>query len=130
MNTKAMKGVLLATVLAGAMLPACDDAPLPDGPIIIVSNDWVNEADAEHVFNFQSPDDGAPEGSFDGQETRPDDDTANPLTGSWERGHITFTVTREGGARTYAARFDQDEPLRLAFAAGSEQLVLLRNVVE
>lgn len=116
---------LLALALAG-----CDStsqpAPLP-GPIITITNSWVDQADADHTFDFQSDDDGQTEGTFVGNEFQNFADVGG-LTGNWKDGEIEFTVDRASGAEvTYQGTFTEESPDRLTFTHGQETLELVRD---
>lgn len=102
-----------------------EPAPLP-GPIIVITNTWVEESNLQHAFGLESDDDGESEGTFVGEEETPQGDL-HPLTGHWGDGAIQFTVERDGTATTYEATFTEENPDRLVFTAGEGDLVLVRE---
>lgn len=110
--------VLLALGAAGC---ASDDGGDVD-PIVIISQNWADEADPTHTFQFNSNDDGEREGTFDGDEQF-DGVDVYPLTGSWGNGHIVFTVARPMPVE-YTARVTADEQTRFVFESSAGQLVL------
>ena len=117
------------------VLEGCDStsepAPLP-GPIILITNQWKEVDNENHVFELTSEnDDGESEGVFTGIEfidiTVNDPDDQHDLTGSWANGRVEFTVDRDGVETTYEATFTEDAPSQLSFTAGSETLVLFKE---
>jgi hypothetical protein len=118
--------ILLLVVPSLVLLGGCsDDDPTATepAPILTITNSWGVEGVANHSFQFSSPDDGEDAGAFTGDEQTPDFDFFD-LSGTWADGHVTFTVDRDGGV-TYTATFDEDNPTRLRFRSGDEELVLL-----
>lgn len=125
----------ICILIALLLLEGCDSTsepvPLP-GPIILITNQWKDEANENHVFALESEnDDGESEGVFTGTEfidiTVNDEDDQHDLTGRWADGQIEFTVDRDGDETTYEATFSEDDPKRLSFTAGSETLVLIKE---
>jgi hypothetical protein len=128
-NPKAYVGLSVLVVLLMGCDSTSEPAPLP-GPIIVITNAWLDDANSNHVFNFESNDDGESEGTFEGFEV--EDVTVfggeeHELTGSWANGRVEFTVDRNGVSTTYEATFTEENPDRLSFTAGSETLVLVKE---
>lgn len=107
-------------------LAACssEDKSAEAAPLLTITNSWGEEGQSDHDFNFASSDDGEESGAFTGQEVTPESDVFD-LSGSWSGGRVEFTVERTAGDVTYAARFSEDNPERLVFHSGDEELVLL-----
>jgi hypothetical protein len=118
----------LIALAAGTVLCACGGNNNATGagtdPILTITNEWKDEANADHRFLLASGDDGKNAGSFTGQELLPD--STWDLAGNWENGKVDFTVNRAQPV-TYTARFNQDSPTRLAFQSGGVSLVLIQN---
>ncbi len=124
MNRNHRTAILLIGLLA--LVGGCSDddpAKAEPAPILTITNSWGNEAEADHNFNFASGEDGETSGAFTGEEVTPDNDDFD-LTGSWSNGRVEFTVQRDEDV-TWVARFTEDNPTRLEFESGEEQLVLL-----
>lgn len=114
-------GLALISTNAG-----CDPATAVSLPILIITNTWSVQGEANRSFSFTSPDDGQDHGSFTGEENVGFDQT-NPLTGTWAQGTVTFTV---GGARNgavYTGEFSE-LPDRLVVSSSAETITLVRNV--
>jgi len=112
----------LALLALGTAVCASDDGDDDVDPIVIISQNWADEADPTHTFQFNSADDGEREGAFDGFEQF-DGLDVYPLTGSWGHGHIVFTVARPVPVE-YTARVTADAQTRFVFESSAGTLVL------
>jgi len=122
---KLFTGVVLMSAL---LLSGCGgDDPVDPGdgppPIITVTNSWGVEGEDDRFFFFQSDDDGEDTGTFVGDEDTPEGDFWD-LSGAWAEGEISFTVERDEDV-VYTASFGSDNPNRLVFTGGGEEVVLL-----
>ena len=100
----------------------CSSDDEASDPIVIISQNWADEADPTHTFQFNSADDGEREGTFDGFEQF-DGLDVYPLTGTWGNGHIVFTVARPVPVE-YTARVTADAQTRFVFESSAGPLVL------
>lgn len=127
-KTRGIAGLFaLAAVAALCSCGGNDNATgTGNDPILTISNDWKEEGNLNHHFSFASGDDGKRSGVFTGDESLADS-TYN-LVGSWDKGKISFTVSRARLA-TYAGQFNADNPKRLVFQSGSATLVLVQGAV-
>jgi hypothetical protein len=109
------------------LVPACG-AETAALPLIILTNTWREEGNEDHTFQFNDDTDGVPRnaGTFTGVERLDDGVTEYAFDGSWNDGHITFTVDRPTDV-TYSASFSTDNPDRLVFSSSAGNLVLIRN---
>ena len=94
-------------------------------PIVTITNNWADDADATHTFQFNSSDDGEREGTFVGNEQFNGLDVY-ALTGSWDNGNVVFTVERPVPVR-YTAQVNADNQTRFVFESEAGQLVLAHD---
>ncbi len=124
-------GWMAAIVLMLTATASCDSEGEGGGvgPIILITNQWRNEADSDHRFDLDSPDDNRSEGAFIGEEERPVGDLVefNDLVGFWTDGRIQFTVSRPDGDVRYTGTFDEVNQKRLEFTSSLGPLVIIRD---
>jgi hypothetical protein len=111
---------LLALVVLAVAGCAAEDTNTE--PIVTITNNWADAADATHTFQFNSADDGERAGAFVGSEQFNGVNTYS-LTGSWGNGTVVFTVARPDPIR-YTARANDDNQTRFVFESSAGQLVL------
>ena len=123
-----MRTALLAGAFGMLVAAGCDDSTGSPLPIIILTNTWQEEGNAEHTVFFLDDTDGTPQssGTFTGTETLPDF-TEYDISGSWGKGRITMTTARLPTI-TWRADISEDNPDRLVFSSSYGTLVLVRNV--
>jgi len=125
--------VLLAAMCAlpVALAAGCDSPSEGGGPIIIISDTWVNVQDEENTFFFRSPDDGRQSGVVAGTETRVVQGFAveRPLGGFWAGGRLEFTVHRaEDDRPKFVAYFHAADPNELELTrVESSQTIRIRK---
>ncbi|MBM2841465.1 MAG: hypothetical protein HW412_1993 [Bacteroidetes bacterium] len=75
--------------------------------IPLISNAWIDVANANHTFLFVADSSNVPVGTFTGEERN---GAANPdsLTGNFRNRNISFTVRRQAGNVTFNGRFIAD----------------------
>lgn len=103
----------LAGIVAVGLL-ACggDKITEADDFLPIFSNQWKDVANDLHFLQLNSTDDNEPIGAFDGTESRPGINDA-PLAGTFTNSVLSMTITRQGGAVTFAGKFTHQDTLRL-----------------
>ena len=75
--------------------------------IPLISNGWIDVANANHIFLFIADSSNVPVGTFTGTEqTAPA--TPDSLNGSFRNRNISFTVRRQAGNVTFNGRFIAD----------------------
>jgi hypothetical protein len=128
-NRRRIRAWLIAGVVAAAACGA--EAVIPAVVnVLLVSNSWaVVGSDPERYFQFNSDDDGKPEGTFSGFEGAIEDntETTTDLTGYWESNTITFTVEREVGDETYVGTSSTDLPTELVVTSPNETITITRG---
>jgi hypothetical protein len=105
-------------------LSACDPGTLVL-PILTISMTWGVDGDADRSFSFSSEDDGKISGNVEGSENRGGESA--PLSGYWVEGRLTFTVQWPGGAVTYRADFEEDNPTSLIIVSNQETLTITQG---
>ncbi|NOT09329.1 MAG: hypothetical protein HOP28_14125 [Gemmatimonadales bacterium] len=105
---RAVAGIAAAGLLAcgGEKITEADDF-LPT-----LSNQWKDVADDLHFLQLNSTDDNEPAGAFEGTESRSGINDA-PLAGTFTNSTLSMTITRQGGAVTFAGKFTHQDTLRL-----------------
>jgi len=107
---------------------ACGDdpaSPEDDDFLPTFTAFWVNTADEDHTFVFQSDDDGLATGSFTGTEDHPTEGNS-PVEGTFQNSvATTFIISRASGVRTYTGKFLHADTLRI-FRTG-ESILLARQ---
>lgn len=119
----------LALILA-LSTSGCDSGGGGDvGPIILITNQWWEEGNPDHQFQFNSPDDFRTEGAFSGEEALPRENFTefNELVGFWTNGRIQFTVERPDGDVRYVGTFEEENQTRLEFTSPAGDLVIVRD---
>jgi hypothetical protein len=116
---------LIALALLAILTGGCASDEGSVDPIVTITNNWTDQADATHTFQFNSTDDGETTGAFVGSEQFDNVDVYS-LTGSWDRGTVVFTVERPVPVR-YTARATADNQTRFVFASDAGQLVLTHD---
>jgi hypothetical protein len=119
-------------MLAGAfgvlLAAGCSDSTGSPLPVVILTNTWQEEGNAEHTFSITDDTDGVAQssGTFTGTETLPNF-TDYDLSGSWRNGRVTLTLERTP-AVTWRADIEEDNTDRLVFTSSAGTLVIVRNV--
>jgi hypothetical protein len=130
MKQKMIRRSLLAVIGVVSMGVACSDDGMGLGPLITITNQWENEANPAHSFQFNDNTGGTPrrEGTFDGDENPPGTAVSNDVVnGSWAtNGRIQFTVQRPTGNVTYQGTLTSNLN-RMSLSSTAGPLVLLRQ---
>jgi hypothetical protein len=129
MGQKLVRRSLLAVVGVVSLSVACSDSGSALGPLITITNQWRNEANADHTFFFLDNTGGTArrEGTFTGNEQPPGGAATNDLTGSWStNGRIQFTVQRPAGNVTYQGTLTSNLD-RMSLTSSAGPLVLIRQ---
>ena len=75
--------------------------------IPLISNAWIDVANANHTFLFIADSSNVPVGTFTGEE-RTGPAAPDSLNGSFRNRNISFTVRRQAGNVTFNGRFIAD----------------------
>jgi hypothetical protein len=110
------------------VITGCDDSTGSPLPVVILTNTWQEEGNANHTFSIQDDTDGTPrsDGTFTGTETLPNF-TEYDLSGSWSNGRVSMVLERVPNV-TLRADIEEDNTDRLEFGSSAGSLVLVRNV--
>ncbi len=130
MNTTGAMRSLRAVLFGLTVGTAACAAAVGDilGPLVILTNQWRDEANASHTFTVQDNTGfmAKRSGTFTGTENLPNGTTFQ-LEGSWaENGSIQFTVHRSPDV-TYRGTIPGDNASRLTFTSSAGGLVWLRT---
>jgi phage-related tail fiber protein len=120
MIARRISALVLVLSVAG-----CGGSEEAVSPIITITDNWTDTANANHTFQFTATtDDTERTGAFDGEE-RIGGDTYD-LSGTWAAGYVVFVVQRATAVR-YTARVTDDNPTRLEFESSAGDLTLTRG---
>jgi hypothetical protein len=113
---------VLGFALFALGVAGCGGGDQAADPIVTITNNWTDEADANHTFQFNSTDDGERAGTFVGQERFGGVNTY-ALTGTWGAGYVVFVVERPIAVK-YTARASEDNQTRFVFESSAGDLTL------
>lgn len=123
---RGLKAGLLVAIVAAAGCSSGGADIL--GPLITLTNQWRDETNQNHTFQFNDNTGGTAQrsGTFTGNENTPAGQQY-PLTGSWSsNGNIQFTVVRPSGSVTYNGTLTSNLN-RISFTSSAGNLVVVRN---
>lgn len=123
-----MRTGMLVGACGVLLVVACSDSTGSPLPVVILTNTWQEEGNAQHTFSITDDTDGTAQssGEFTGTETLPNF-TDYDLSGFWRNGRVTLTLERTPNI-TWRADIEEDNTDRLVFTSTAGTLVLVRNV--
>ncbi|MGH7506809.1 MAG: hypothetical protein ACRELX_14225 [Longimicrobiales bacterium] len=132
MSVRSRVGMLALLLMTVLLSPACDDDPTAavEGFYVLITNQWVDVTDENHVFNLNAinESDGEIEGTFEGTEHIDENDfDGTQLTGSWADNEIEFTVQRSAGNVRYTGTLTADEQTELTFTSSEGGTLVIRR---